>query len=234
MQQDVASIPDEAPKTQPLSSKLAISSLVLGILSICASFICVGVLFGILAIVFAIVSLLRISKGKAAGKNIAIAGILTGAVGLMLSLVISLILAGMLLPALNSAREKARRISCATNLKQIALAVKMYALDNADKFPDGNGVAGLEKLRKLRYLDNPNIFVCPTSGVRPAAPGAPIAEANCSYLYLGSGKDESVSPDTPIACDNPANHRNYGNVLYADGHVQGFAGSDWPAKAGLK
>ncbi|MBQ9789522.1 MAG: DUF1559 domain-containing protein [Lentisphaeria bacterium] len=40
------------------------------------------------------------------------------------------ILAGMLLPALNKAREKARAISCASNMKQMCLAVTMYLNDN--------------------------------------------------------------------------------------------------------
>ena len=39
------------------------------------------------------------------------------------------ILAGMLLPALNNAREKARQTSCISNLKQLALGVNAYALD---------------------------------------------------------------------------------------------------------
>ncbi|MBR1965933.1 MAG: DUF1559 domain-containing protein, partial [Lentisphaeria bacterium] len=37
------------------------------------------------------------------------------------------ILAGMLLPALNSARESARKASCMSNLKQIGLGIKQYA-----------------------------------------------------------------------------------------------------------
>ncbi len=42
------------------------------------------------------------------------------------------ILAGMLLPALNAAREKARAISCISKLKQIGLAGNMYADANDD------------------------------------------------------------------------------------------------------
>ena len=48
------------------------------------------------------------------------------------------ILAGMLLPALNSARESARRTKCVGVLKQMGLAIHTYAMDFKDYVPCGH------------------------------------------------------------------------------------------------
>jgi prepilin-type N-terminal cleavage/methylation domain-containing protein/prepilin-type processing-associated H-X9-DG protein len=103
---------------------------------------------------------------------------------LLVVIAIIAILAAILFPVFARARENARRSSCQSNLKQIALGTSQYVQDYDEKFPpDGVVTATPSEVSGWAYVLQPylkseQIFQCPSQ--KDGAPNFPTLQERAS------------------------------------------------------
>jgi len=178
---------------------LATASLICGALGIVT---CVTAPFGLVLGLMAH-SRIRGSNGRLTGSGLATAGIVLSLIAVLVGLVA--IPAALLLPALANEKQKAQRTHCVNNLKQLGLAVRIYATDNQDQFPPATTWCNAIQLA----VGSPQVFQC------PLAP-----DQQCAYAFnnkLAGKKTSEVNPETVMVFESEAGwNANGGSELMLD------------------
>jgi prepilin-type processing-associated H-X9-DG protein len=144
---------------------------------------------------------------------------------LIVSLSLIMVLVALLFPVFARTRESARRTSCESNLRQIATACHLYAMDNNGHLPpDPGGNVWVEMIQP--YVKNHNVFTCPSespeehrrySANYPVSAGS--VSADIAYHYRG-GLSNDDSGDEPLVRDWESWHAGGLNVAFLDGRVE--------------
>ena len=119
---------------------------------------------------------------------------------LLVVIAIIAILAGLLLPTLASAKEKAKRIACLSNLRQVGLSLTFYTDGNAERMPSANTYGSTPgdpstAPNTVQYTDtyggvskalkvaNYRMFWCPSDQVDRLTNSPPRDTDHTSYRY---------------------------------------------------
>jgi type II secretory pathway pseudopilin PulG len=132
-------------------------------------------------------------------------------VELMVVVAMTAVLTALLLPALSSAKERARRAVCKNNLAQLYLVCANYASDNADVLPsaaDDIGEYHSIRLSDQTFTDlvsvyavgNSNIFCCPNLDFGAGVVGV-LCHDQYGYIIGYSYLADDIMPPAKLGMD---------------------------------
>ncbi len=119
---------------------------------------------------------------------------------LLVVITIILLIAAILFPVFAKVREKARQTTCASNLKQIGLAITQYATDYDDSLPPAeNGGLFATSWRSLvfPYVKSARVFACPSN---PYSGAIAAGEVSLPVSYAAN---ETLMTIPPVTLVNP-------------------------------
>lgn len=149
-------------------------------------------------------------------KRIFMIALLTGLIGVM-------VMSAAPVSALWKVQRKGQEQATANNLKQIGLALMVYALDHDDRFPTEAGIAGLSALRENGITEKMLQAPSRNNAGKPSGDNK-LTERDINYAYLGNvlGEVRKIShpTSTPIIIEK-SSLKEGGKVLilFCDGHV---------------
>lgn len=137
---------------------------------------------------------------------------------LLVVIAIIAILAAILFPVFAQAREKARQSSCASNMKQMGLAVIQYAQDYDESYPNGlqsGWYAASWAYNVQPYIKSVDVFRCPSD----SGSGDPIRYGTNDYSWAGPRM--SYVANGLIQWNGSAN-ANFGIMTRGESWIQDF------------
>lgn len=155
---------------------------------------------------------------------------------LLVVIAIIAILASLLLPALASAKEKAKRAADKSNMRQTLLAATMYGNENQENVPPGHDsqkppqwhalrISHVGFTNMVRYSGNEKILDCPNIHFGSQARSNALYGYLIGYNYLGAAVDTSWPKVGPDVWHSPKKFSESGtNVLLADANHWGNDG----------
>ena len=144
----------------PKASALAVWSLVLGILSLT----CFTIFTAIPGVICGHKALSRIKRsgGELTGQGLAIAGLVTGYIGIAWAILFIPLMMAIAIPNFVKARDMAQTNMCINNLRQIDGAKNEWALENDKKA--GTPVTEADIKQYIKLDANGNLPKCPAGG----------------------------------------------------------------------